>query len=72
MEDVVTKGLKTKRVKKDKVLKETPATSTDTVQVTAREKVRKNKKGLVGAAIGAALGIVGTYFYMKKDESPKA
>jgi len=68
MEDVVTKGLKTKRVKKDKVAEEKPS---KVKNLTAREKARKNQKGLVGAAIGAALGIMGTYFYMKK-ESPKA
>jgi|WetSurSiteA1Bulk_404760.scaffolds.fasta_scaffold41658_1 hypothetical protein len=57
----VVKGRKSKVKTEDKKVKKT----------SARAKVKKNKKGIIGAAIGAALGIVGTYFYMKSGE-PKA
>jgi hypothetical protein len=60
----------TKVVKKGRKGKATVSNNKKVKKTSARQTVKNNKKGLVGALIGAAIGVAGTYYYMKKE--PKA
>lgn len=66
-------GQETTVLKKGRKVKKTEKTPEDknVKKVSARQRVKKNKNGLIGLGIGAALGVVGTYFYMR-EKAPKA